>query len=218
MDVYFSGSLSPASLATSGLSGATAKARVFVEQNERFRLPADTSRDVIMIGPGTGVAPFRGFLQHREAQGATGRHWLFFGARHFQSEFKEDPEKVTAEQRREVCRHAFEVLAGFDKRIVAPRAVYVYEREYRLFCNRNRLLSSDVSNVGVYLIPVASDGNKQVMNFKGSVAPGHEAARLTDEAIRETADLAVAVDSIAPRYDVGLMGEWAPGPCRRGAR
>ena len=40
-----------------------------------------------MIGPGTGVAPFRGFLQHREALGATGRNWLFFGARHFQSEF-----------------------------------------------------------------------------------------------------------------------------------
>jgi sulfite reductase (NADPH) flavoprotein alpha-component len=70
-----------------GLGTADARARVFIEQNERFRLPADGARDVIMIGPGTGVAPFRGFLQHREAQGATGRNWLFFGARHFQSEF-----------------------------------------------------------------------------------------------------------------------------------
>jgi sulfite reductase (NADPH) flavoprotein alpha-component len=70
-----------------GLDGADARARVFIEQNERFRLPTDASRDVIMIGPGTGVAPFRGFLQHREALGATGRNWLFFGARHFQSEF-----------------------------------------------------------------------------------------------------------------------------------
>jgi sulfite reductase (NADPH) flavoprotein alpha-component len=69
------------------LSGADARARVFIERNERFRLPADGSRDVIMIGPGTGVAPFRGFLQHREAQGATGRNWLLFGARHFASEF-----------------------------------------------------------------------------------------------------------------------------------
>ena len=67
--------------------GEGAKVRVFIEHNERFRLPADTSRDVIMIGPGTGVAPFRGFLQHREAQGGTGRNWLFFGARHFASEF-----------------------------------------------------------------------------------------------------------------------------------
>jgi sulfite reductase (NADPH) flavoprotein alpha-component len=79
--------LGAASAFLASLQGDQAKARVFVEHNERFRLPADTSRDVIMIGPGTGVAPFRGFVQHREAQGATGRNWLFFGARHFRSEF-----------------------------------------------------------------------------------------------------------------------------------
>jgi sulfite reductase (NADPH) flavoprotein alpha-component len=70
-----------------GLTGDEATVRVFIEPNERFRLPADASRDVIMIGPGTGVAPYRGFLQQREAQGATGRNWLVFGARHFDSEF-----------------------------------------------------------------------------------------------------------------------------------
>jgi sulfite reductase (NADPH) flavoprotein alpha-component len=60
---------------------------VYVEPNTRFRLPADGSRDVIMIGPGTGVAPFRGFLQERAATGATGRNWLFFGARRFARDF-----------------------------------------------------------------------------------------------------------------------------------
>jgi sulfite reductase (NADPH) flavoprotein alpha-component len=70
-----------------GLTGEEATVRVFIEPNPRFRLPADPARDVIMIGPGTGVAPYRGFLQQREAQGATGRHWLVFGARHFDSEF-----------------------------------------------------------------------------------------------------------------------------------
>lgn len=60
---------------------------VFVERNERFRLPADASRDVIMIGPGTGVAPFRGFVQEREATGATGRQWLLFGNPHARSDF-----------------------------------------------------------------------------------------------------------------------------------
>ncbi len=79
--------LGAASAFLAGLSGTEARARVFVEQNERFRLPPDASRDIVMIGPGTGVAPYRGFLQHRAAQGATGRNWLFFGARHFQSEF-----------------------------------------------------------------------------------------------------------------------------------
>jgi sulfite reductase (NADPH) flavoprotein alpha-component len=60
---------------------------VYIEHNERFRLPRDPSRDVIMIGPGTGVAPFRGFVQERAAIGATGRNWLLFGNPHFRSDF-----------------------------------------------------------------------------------------------------------------------------------
>jgi sulfite reductase (NADPH) flavoprotein alpha-component len=60
---------------------------VFIEHNERFRLPADGSRDVIMIGPGTGVAPFRGFVQERASSGASGRNWLFFGNPHARTDF-----------------------------------------------------------------------------------------------------------------------------------
>lgn len=60
---------------------------VYIERNERFRLPADGTRDTIMIGPGTGVAPFRGFVQERAAVGASGRNWLFFGNPHFRSDF-----------------------------------------------------------------------------------------------------------------------------------
>jgi sulfite reductase (NADPH) flavoprotein alpha-component len=53
--------------------------RVYVQRAHGFALPADPETPVIMIGPGTGVAPFRAFLQEREAAGAPGRHWLFFG-------------------------------------------------------------------------------------------------------------------------------------------
>jgi sulfite reductase (NADPH) flavoprotein alpha-component len=64
-----------------------ARVPVHVERNERFRLPADPDTPVIMIGPGTGIAPFRAFMQQREAGGARGRNWLFFGARNFATDF-----------------------------------------------------------------------------------------------------------------------------------
>ncbi len=52
---------------------------VFVHKSPSFRLPADLSRPVIMVGPGTGIAPFRAFLEERRATGASGKNWLFFG-------------------------------------------------------------------------------------------------------------------------------------------
>ena len=64
-----------------------ARLPIYIEHNERFRLPKDVSRDVIMIGPGTGVAPFRGFVQERGAVGASGRNWLLFGNPHSRSDF-----------------------------------------------------------------------------------------------------------------------------------
>lgn len=60
---------------------------VFIEENERFHLPKDNARDIIMIGPGTGVAPFRAFVQERREIAASGRNWLFFGNRHFTRDF-----------------------------------------------------------------------------------------------------------------------------------
>jgi len=62
-------------------------ASVYVEANPRFRLPDDPDAPVIMIGPGTGVAPFRAFVQHRQAAGANGPNWLFFGARNRRTDF-----------------------------------------------------------------------------------------------------------------------------------
>ena len=70
-----------------GTAASGNSVRAYLERNTHFRLPEDTSRDVIMVGPGTGVAPFRAFVQHRGETGATGRNWLFFGARHFDTEF-----------------------------------------------------------------------------------------------------------------------------------
>jgi sulfite reductase (NADPH) flavoprotein alpha-component len=70
-------------------------APVYVETNDGFRLPSDPAIPVIMIGAGTGVAPYRAFLQEREINGVTGRSWLFFGDRRFRTDFLYQTEWLT---------------------------------------------------------------------------------------------------------------------------
>ncbi|MGX6445043.1 assimilatory sulfite reductase (NADPH) flavoprotein subunit [Neobacillus sp. K501] len=60
---------------------------VYIQQNENFKLPTNPDTPIIMIGPGTGVAPFRSFMQEREELGAEGKSWLFFGDQHFVTDF-----------------------------------------------------------------------------------------------------------------------------------
>ena len=58
----------------------------YIHKNHLFKLPA-ADKDIIMIGPGTGIAPFRSFVAERDATGADGRSWLFFGDQHFTTDF-----------------------------------------------------------------------------------------------------------------------------------
>jgi sulfite reductase (NADPH) flavoprotein alpha-component len=60
---------------------------IFIEKNPAFKLPENEETPVILVGAGTGVAPFRAFLQHREANNLKGKSWLFFGERRFRSDF-----------------------------------------------------------------------------------------------------------------------------------
>ena len=60
---------------------------IYIHPNPNFKLPANSDVPIIMIGPGTGVAPFRAFMEEREETGAKGKTWLFFGDRHFLTDF-----------------------------------------------------------------------------------------------------------------------------------
>jgi sulfite reductase (NADPH) flavoprotein alpha-component len=63
------------------------KVKIYVQKARHFALPSDPKVPIIMIGPGTGIAPFRAFLQERIASNAPGRNWLFFGHQHRDSDF-----------------------------------------------------------------------------------------------------------------------------------
>jgi len=76
---------------------AAAAVPVYVQPTRHFHLPAP-DRDVIMVGPGTGIAPFRAFLQHRAKHGHTGRNWLFFGDQHAATDFLYGDEFAAAQK------------------------------------------------------------------------------------------------------------------------
>ena len=98
------------------------QAPVYIEANERFRVPSDASRDIIMVGPGTGVAPFRGFVQERAETGAKGRNWLLFGARYFNTGFLYQAEWQDALRTGEL--HKLDVAFSRDQ----AQKVYVQQR------------------------------------------------------------------------------------------
>lgn len=95
---------------------------IFIEENARFRLPADTARDIIMIGPGTGIAPFRAFVQERAAAQASGRNWLFFGNPHFHSDFLYQTEWQCALRTKQLTR--LELAFSRDQ----EKKIYVQDR------------------------------------------------------------------------------------------
>ena len=99
-----------------------AKLRVRLKPNRHFRLPQDPATDIIMVGPGTGVAPFRAFVQERRAIEAPGRSWLFFGDRHFLHDFLYQLEWQDALEDRSLTK--IDVAFSRDQ----PEKVYVQDR------------------------------------------------------------------------------------------
>ncbi len=77
---------------------------VYVQESRTFRLPADRSRDIIMCGPGAGIAPFRAFVEQRVAEAASGRNWLFFGEQHRGTDFLYEGEWMAYQKRGKLCR------------------------------------------------------------------------------------------------------------------
>lgn len=95
---------------------------IYVQESRHFRLPKDGARDIIMIGPGTGIAPFRAFLEQRAVEGVKGRNWLFFGEQHRASDFFYEDE-FSAFQKKGVLTH-FDTAFSRDQ----AQKIYVQHR------------------------------------------------------------------------------------------
>ncbi|WP_027329428.1 assimilatory sulfite reductase (NADPH) flavoprotein subunit [Marinimicrobium agarilyticum] len=97
-------------------------APVFIDRNKNFRLPENGETPIVMIGPGTGIAPFRAFMQEREALEQPGKNWLFFGDRRFRTDFLYQREWL--QWRKQGLLHRLDVAFSRD----GPEKVYVQHR------------------------------------------------------------------------------------------
>jgi sulfite reductase (NADPH) flavoprotein alpha-component len=93
-----------------------------VQESRTFRLPKDDATDIIMCGPGTGVAPFRAFLQQRVLDGASGRNWLIFGEQHRATDFLYGTEFL--EHQRKGTLHRLDLAFSRDQ----EQKIYVQNR------------------------------------------------------------------------------------------
>lgn len=95
---------------------------VYVQESRSFRLPSNRATDIIMCGPGAGIAPFRAFMEQRLLEGATGRHWLFFGEQHRHTDFLYEQEWLAHQEQGKL--HRLDVAFSRDQ----SYKIYVQDR------------------------------------------------------------------------------------------
>jgi sulfite reductase (NADPH) flavoprotein alpha-component len=126
---------------------------IYIQPNKRFRLPANPDTPIIMIGPGTGVAPFRSFLHERRALGHKGRNWLFFGERNSSMDYLYRDELE--------AMHADGHLARLDTAFSRDSDQKIYVQD-RMLGNASLLWSWLQDGAGIYVCGDASRMAKDV--------------------------------------------------------
>jgi sulfite reductase (NADPH) flavoprotein alpha-component len=134
--------------------------KVYLQPNRHFRLPADPDRPIVMVGPGTGVAPFRAFMQETEATGASRRAWLFFGARNFLHDFLYQLEWQDWRRRGVLTR--MDVAFSRDQ----PEKIYV---QHRMWAARRELFRWLEDGAALYICGDAQAMAKDVHAMLGRI-------------------------------------------------
>lgn len=143
---------------------------VFIERNEYFKLPAEDSADIIMVGPGTGVAPFRAFVEERSERGSSGKNWLFFGNPHFETDFLYQTEWLNHLKRGTLDRLDVAFSRDQEQKIyvqhrLLERSRLIFERlengAFFYVCGDRERMASDVQNAVLQIIEKESGRDAQ---------------------------------------------------------
>lgn len=139
---------------------------VFVQKNKHFNLPESADTDIIMVGPGTGIAPFRAFIQERAAQNASGRSWLFFGDRHAATDFLYQDDFGTYQEEGALTKLDTAFSRDSDHKVYVQHKISENSKElfqwlengaYFYVCGDKQYMAKDVHNTLIEVI--AKEGN-----------------------------------------------------------
>lgn len=139
---------------------------VFIHSAKHFRLPEDPSHHLIMVGPGTGIAPFRAFLQDRRAAGASGKHWLFFGDQRAETDFLYREELEAMHQEGTLHRFHTAFSRDQDEKIYVQHRMleqakelygWLEEGAYFYVCGDASRMAKDVEQALIKTIELAGD-------------------------------------------------------------
>jgi sulfite reductase (NADPH) flavoprotein alpha-component len=148
----------------------------YIHKNHLFKLPA-ADKDVIMIGPGTGIAPFRSFVAHRDATGADGRNWLFFGDQHFTTDFLYQTEWLNWIETGVLTKMNVAFSRDQDEKLYVQHKLWQHREElarwiesgsYIYICGAKEPMSVDVENILIQIIKeqkgLTEEGAVEYMN------------------------------------------------------
>jgi sulfite reductase (NADPH) flavoprotein alpha-component len=146
----------------------------YVQKNNLFHLPAD-DKDIIMIGPGTGIAPFRAFVAERDARGAEGRNWLFFGDQHFKTDFLYQTEWQNYLETGALNRLDVAFSRDTESKVYVQHKLLKHAAEvfnwlqsgaYFYVCGSKKPMSVDVENILLQIIAEQScNGNEFALEY-----------------------------------------------------
>jgi len=143
------------------------KLGIYVQPNKHFHLPEDDNIPVIMIGPGTGLAPFRAFLEQRQAANATGKNWLFFGDQHEKTDFLYAEEMQTMQDQGLLTNLSLAFSRDQEQKIYVQTRILEHSKElyqwleegaYFYICGDAERMANDVHNA--LIETVAQQGGK----------------------------------------------------------